>query len=267
VQVALKYPMWGHRKIAWLCRHEHGLQIADASCLRILREAGLTLPVDYVRERRDLAGARREAFVELPRRRNRVWQMDFFELETSGGGTWRSGDVIDYATKLVLAGPVTATQTTGDAIASVALALATATELLGRALLEDLTDSMTGEVTPIFLVTDNGPCFKSSGFARYLDSRPELRHIRTRRRSPQTNGVIERYHGAIKIEALWRDLPADGAEMTQMVDDFRELYNHIRPHETLAGARPIERYLADPDITPSDDINATAPTRQNVRIP
>jgi len=232
-----------------------------------LREAGLTLPVDFVRERRDLAGARREAFVELPRRRNRVWQMDFFELETSGGGTWRSGDVIDYATKLVLAGPVTATQTTGDAIASVALALATATELLGRALLEDLTDSMTGEVTPIFLVTDNGPCFKSSGFARYLDSRPELRHIRTRRRSPQTNGVIERYHGAIKIEALWRDLPADGAEMTQMVDDFRELYNHIRPHETLAGARPIERYLADPDITPSDDINATAPTRQNVRIP
>lgn len=132
--------MWGHRKIAWLARHEHGLQIADSTCLRILREAGLTLPVDYVAERRDLAGARREAFVELPIRRNRVWQMDFFELETSGGGTWRSGDVIDYATKLVLAGPVTATQTTRDAIASVGLALATAAgELLGRPLLEDLT--------------------------------------------------------------------------------------------------------------------------------
>jgi putative transposase len=108
--VALKYPMWGHRKVAWLCRHEHGLQVADATCLRILREAGLTLPVDYVRERRDLAGARRAAFVESPTRRNRVWQMDFFELETSGGGTWRSGDIIDYATKLVLAGPVTPTR-------------------------------------------------------------------------------------------------------------------------------------------------------------
>ena len=86
VELALKYPMWGHRKIAWLARHEHGLQVAEATCLRILREAGLILPVDYVRERRDLAGARREAFVELPTRRNRVWQMDFFELETSGGG-------------------------------------------------------------------------------------------------------------------------------------------------------------------------------------
>jgi hypothetical protein len=40
-------------------------------------------------------------------------------VETSGGGTWRSGNVIDYATKLALAGPATATQTTRDAIDSV----------------------------------------------------------------------------------------------------------------------------------------------------
>lgn len=265
--VAIKYPMWGHRKIAWLCRHEHGLDVADATCLRILREAGLTLPVDYVRERRDLAGARREAFLELPTRRNRVWQMDFFELETSGGGTWRSGDVIDYATKLVLAGPVTATQTTRDAIDSVIQALAAADELLDRPLIDDLTDPTTGEITPIFLVTDNGPCFKSTGFTRYIDGRPELRHIRTRRRSPQTNGVIERYHGAIKIEALWRDLPADGAEMTTMVQAFRQLYNTVRPHETLAGARPIEAFLADPNDTPPNAINAPVQTGQSVRIP
>ena len=267
IGIAVKYPMWGHRKVAWLCRHEHGLLVAEATCLRILREAGLTLPVDYARERRDLAGARREAFVDLPTRRNRVWQMDFFELETSGGGTWRSGDVIDYATKLVLAGPVTATQTTRDAIDSVQIALDAAAQLLGRPLIEDLTDPETGEPMAIFLVSDNGPCFKSAGFARFIDSRPELRHVRTRKRSPQTNGVIERYHGAIKIEALWRELPADGAEMTVMVDDFRQLYNHVRPHETLAGARPIERYLADPDTAPSDDANATASTRQDVRIP
>ena len=65
--------------------------------------------------------------------------MDFFELETAGGGTWRCGDVIDYATKLVLAGPVTATQTTRDAIAAVKAARAQAHDLLGRALLDDVT--------------------------------------------------------------------------------------------------------------------------------
>jgi len=186
---------------------------------------------------------------------------------TSGGGTWRSGDVIDYATKTVLAGPVTATQTHRDAIASVQLALDAAAELLGRPLLEDLTDPSTREVTPIFLVTDNGPCFKAAAFARFIASRPELTHIRTRKRSPQTNGVIERYHGAIKIEQLWRQLSADGNEMTTMVADFRELYNHVRPHENLAGDRPIERYLAPPDAATPDAPNATLSTRQTVRIP
>ena len=46
--------MWGHRKIAWLWRHD-GLQVTDASCLRVLRDHGLVLSVDYARERRDLA--------------------------------------------------------------------------------------------------------------------------------------------------------------------------------------------------------------------
>ena len=262
VAMALAFPMWGHRKIAWLCRHD-GVAVSDATCLRVLRDSGLVLPVDYVRERRDLAKARREAFVTIPTRRNRVWQTDFFELETSGGGTWRSGDVIDYVTKLVLAGPVTATQTTRDAISAIEDARAQVHDLLGRALLDDVTNTSTGEVTPVIVVSDNGPCYKSHAFTRYIASRPELTHVRTRRRSPQTNGVIERYHGAIQIEHLWRQLPADGAEMTQMVEAFRQLYNTIRPHETLAGARPIERYLADP----ADDPTATAPTRQSVRIP
>ena len=193
--------------------------------------------------------------------------MDFFELETSGGGTWRSGDVIDYATKLVLAGPVTATQTHRDAIASVMAAIEQAEQLLGCPLLEDLTDPITGELTPIYLVTDNGPCFKAAAFARFIASRPELTHVRTRKRSPQTNPVIERYHGAIKIEWLWRDLPADGAETSVMVADFRELYNDVRPHEYLTGDRPRDRYLAEPIGPTSDDPSATLPTRQTVRIP
>jgi len=167
---------------------------------------------------------------------------------------------------MVLAGPVTATQTHRDAIASVQLALARAAELLGRPLLEDLTDRATGEVTPIYLVTDNGPCFRAAAFARFIASRPELTHIRTRRRSPQTNGVIERYHGAIKIEALWRELPADGTEMTRMVDEFCHLYNDVRPHEYLDGDRPTDRYLAEPTAPPSNEPTAPLPTRQPARI-
>ena len=65
--------------------------------------------------------------------------------------------------------------------------------------------------------------------------------------------------------------------MTTMVAEFRELYNHVRPHEHLAGDRPIERYLAPPDAAadadadadaePSHTPNAPLPTRQSARIP
>lgn len=47
----------------------------------------------------------------------------------------------------------------------------------------------------MILVTDNGPCYKSTDFARFIASRPELRHVRTRRYAPQTNGVERFNHG------------------------------------------------------------------------
>ena len=52
-----------------------------------------------------------------------------------------------------------------------------------------------------------------------------------------------------------------------MVKDFRRLFNEIHPHETLAGDRPIERYLADPDGHPTEPESATASTHQNAQIP
>ena len=56
------------------------------------------------------AAARREVFVDLRVRRNRVWQADFSTFETTSEGTWRLCGVVDYATKIALACPVTTTQ-------------------------------------------------------------------------------------------------------------------------------------------------------------
>jgi putative transposase len=67
----------------------------------------------------------------------------------------------------------------------VELALAEAERLLaGPTLLEYLTDPDTGEVVSITLVTDNGGPFRSFRFGAVVASRPELRHVRTRVRSP-----------------------------------------------------------------------------------
>ena len=102
---------------------------------------------------------------------------------------------------------------------------------------------MTGEIRPIALVTDNGPCFKSVRFAAYIEKRPELIHIRTRRKSPGQNGVRERAFGSLKYEHLYRLEIDDGHTLGVEVESYRQLFNHIRPHEAIDMRRPLHVHL------------------------
>lgn len=256
-QLALEWPAWGHRKI-WALLAVDGHRTSQSTVLRALKARGLIQPAGYQRERRELARARREAFVEPVTRRNRVWQMDFSEFETAGQGVWNLGGIVDYAGKLVLGCPISATKTARDAIAALEHARERAAELLDRPLIEDLVDTETGELVPLILVTDNGSCFRAADFARHLRARPEFRHVRTRVKSPETNGQVERFFQAIKYEHLYRHDIADGLDLTAHIAGYLDTYNLIRPHETLGFARPIDAYLADPDT-----LVPTRPTAAN----
>jgi transposase InsO family protein len=170
--------------------------------------------------------------------------------------------VVDYVGKVCLACPVTATKTWRDAVAALEDARSAAHDLLGRPPLEDVTDPDSGEIVPVIVVTDTGSAYRAAGFARYIASRPELRHVRTRVKSPETNGVVERFFGAIKVKQLWRELPDDGPAMAAAVADHLTLYNTGRPHQALGQRFPLAAYTAP--LTPSD---APLPTRQTVPFP
>jgi putative transposase len=159
------------------------------------------------------------------------------------GGTWRIGGIADYWSKLELGYHVATTQNHRDAIETVELALAETKLLLGRSLLELVTDRETGEVRPVAVVTDNGPCFKSTRFAAFVDKHPELIHIRTKRKSPGQNGVRERAFGSLKYEHLYRYEIDDGYDLGLHVERYRQLFNHVRPHHSLAGRRPLDVHL------------------------
>lgn len=242
IAYADRFPAWGHRKLAMLMRVD-GHQAPDSTVLRALKRTGRVLPVDYQAERRQHAEARRAAFVVPPSGPNQVWQLDFSEFETRQGGTWRIGGVADYWSKLELGWHVSTTQNHRDAIETVQLAFAESERLLGRPLRELLADPETGEIQPITLVTDNGPCFKSVRFAVYIERRPELIHIRTRRKSPNQNGVRERAFGSLKYEHLYRLEIDDGFDLGREVETYRQLFNTIRPHEALAMHRPLDVHL------------------------
>jgi transposase InsO family protein len=246
---AADWPAWGHRKIHWMMEAD-GHTVSRSSVERAMRRRRLLQPIDYQGERRKLAKARKAAFADPPSRPNQVWQLDFSEYETTSGGIWRLAGVTDYFTKLEHGWHIAPTCTRADAIEAVKLAIAEAERLGGEPLADLLPlHPETGEPVRIKLVTDNGGAFKGAAFARFIASRPELLHIRTRAKSPGQNGVRERAFGSLKYEHLYRIEIEDLPTLAREAEHYRHVFNHIRPHEALAGHRPIEVYN-DPSLHP-----------------
>ena len=250
-KLAGEWPAWGHRKIWAMGRYDGWDLGSQSSVRRAMARRDLLQPVRYQAQRRQLAKARRAVFVQPPTRRNRVWQADFSEYETTTEGTWQLGGVVDYVAKAALACPVTATQTATDLCAAFDAAQTSAEQLLGRPLLKNCVDVDTGELDPVVVVTDNGPAMKSAAVARWFAARPHFTHVRTRHRSPHTNGVVERWFEALKYERLYREEIATGIDLAAHVTDFLTEYNAVRPHEALDWRRPLDAYLTDPTLKPN----------------
>ncbi len=70
--------------------------------------------------------------------------------------------------------------------------------------------------------------------------------MRTRHYAPQTNGVVERFNQTLKYEHLYRLDIANGQHLVDEVEAYREVFNRVRPHESLGLTPPLGTYLADP---------------------
>ena len=154
------------------------------------------------------------------------------------GPGYRVSGATDYWSKLELGWHVSPTQNHRDAIETVEIALRETERLLDKTLLEIVTDHYTGEVRPVALVTDNGPCFKAARFAAFIDRHPELMHIRTKRKSPGQNGVRERAFGSLKYEHLYREEIDGGHQLGLETERYRQLFNTIRHTEHWAAGCP-----------------------------
>jgi transposase InsO family protein len=249
------WPAWGYRKIAALMRAD-GHPVTNSSVQRALRRRGLLLPQGFRADRKSWAVLRRKVFRDPPTQRNRVWQTDFSEFETTNGGIWRICAVIDYATKYCLAVTVTPTARGADALHCLHVAVAEAQCLLNlddlrtdRGVMDilDAAENVIGQApAPIAVVSDNGPCYRGKTFrTAFTSDDPLLRHVRTRIKSPQTNGVIERFFGTLKYEHLYRGYIGDGDALDMETHRFQTIYNTIRPHQTLADHTPNQAYLTN----------------------
>lgn len=124
---------------------------------------------------------------------------------------------------------------------------------------------------PLTLLCDNGNPWgtsQSMGYTKFevwlMDLGILTKHCRIRR--PQTLGKDERFNGTLKRELLKHRNIEDFAHAQQQFDEFRDFYNHERPHHALSLDTPISRYSRSkrklPDAIEKWEYNPEFTTRQ-----
>ena len=211
-QLCERYPWWGYKRIAVLARRTLRLSLSDGCTYRIMRELGL-----LQRRVKTSAGYRqaRYLFDLLPQGPNQVWQMDITYLALPQQG-WYVVTVIDYYSRYLLGCYLTPFQNAAAVVHGLSLAIQEAERIHG---------SLLGSPT---LVTDNGACFLSRKFRTYVQSR--FHHVRIQYRTPQQLGLLERFHGTLKLEEIYWRYYDNPQEARTGLESFRYRYNYQRPH-------------------------------------
>lgn len=109
---------------------------------------------------------------------------------------------------------------------------------------------------PAMSLTDNGLVYTGRQRAFDADFEANLRALGTRTvnsspRHPQTCGKIERFWQTLKKWLRARPAPATVAELNTLLVQFRDYYNHHRPHRALRGATPAEAFTATDKARPA----------------
>jgi transposase InsO family protein len=167
-------------------------------------------------------------FELLPSRPNDLWQADVTYIHIPGHGWRYAVTVIDYYSRYLLAVHLTASYSASEITHALDLARAVAERIHGP-LIKDP-----------FLVTDNGSSFIGKTATKYYDGR--FSHVRIRYRTPTQLGLLERFHRTLKQEEVYWRLYESPLEARSRLQEFRDRYNHRRPHWALmpqAGRDPL----------------------------
>ena len=224
-----RHPTWGARKLRAVLDHTQPATAwpAPSTITALLRRHGLVPP----RRRRRLA--ERAAWAHGPltpaREPNDVWTADFKgEFRLARGPYCFPLTIADLASRYVLA---------LDALPSTA----------GLGTQAQFQRAFTRYGLPRVIRTDNGVPFGAPVGLGGLSTlavwwiRLGIRPERIAKGAPQQNGAHERMHRTLKAEATRPPAPTL-ARQQQRFDHWRRTFNEERPHESLADARPAERY-------------------------
>jgi transposase InsO family protein len=221
VDLRTEHPEYGTRKVRDVLARFEQIGVSETQVRRILHEEGL------------IRGMSPKAPREHPPRRferakpGEMWQSDIFTFLLRKHERLYMVAFMDDCSRYIV----------GHAIAH---------HQKSTLVLEALNRAIAAYGCPKEILTDQGRQYTAwrgeTDFERELD-RHGIHHLKSRPQHPETVGKLERWWKTLWDEFLSRTVFADFDDCLRRVKLYVDYYNFKRPHQSLEGMTPSDRYF------------------------
>lgn len=223
----------------------HGIVLADATVWRILSRRGQITPHPNKRPRSSWRRFSRD-------RPNECWQGDDTHYFMASGQEVRIINIVDDHSRLN--------------VDSLAVA-----QCRSALIWESFCRGASRHGVPAEFLNDNGRAWISDEvvapviFQQHL-GRLGVHQIHSSPYHPQTCGKVERFHQTQRRYLDAHPTAATIAELQELLDSFRGLYNEQRPHRAIGRRTPASVWAAKPPATPARRFGVEPPTIAACRV-
>jgi putative transposase len=219
VALSQQNPRYGYRRV-WALLGREGWAVNKKRVQRLWREAGLKVPATRERKRRRLGSSENGCTRRRAEYIDHVWSYDFAMDTTEDGRRLKVMPVVDEYTRECLS-------LEGQRLIKACGVIDT----LRRLFIE------RGE--PDYIRSDNGPEFIAEALKEWL-AISGVKTLYIEPGTPWENAYSETFISRLRDELLERELFANLKEAQVLLEDYREHYNHRRPHGALGYLTPAE---------------------------
>ena len=214
-RIAKERRRFGYRRINVMLQRE-GIYMNHKKLRRIYAEEKLQVRRRGGRKR--ALGTRRP--MEVPDGPNQRWSLDFVSDAFTDCRRFRILTVVDDFTKECVA-------------------LVPDTSISGLRVTRELDQAIAERGMPNTIVSDNGTEFTSMAILKWVQENGiDWHYIQPGK--PTQNAFIESFNGKLRDECLNETLFASLVEASEVLENWKEDYNHQRPHSSIDYLTPNE---------------------------
>jgi putative transposase len=218
LELVRRHPRYGYRRIWALLRRE-GWRVNRKRVHRLWRKQGLKVPGKQRKKRR--LGSSANSCVRRPAEyKDHVWAWDFLHDRTTDGRALKWFTLVDEYTRECLALEVRRGMTAG-------------------AVNEVLAGVVRERGAPLHIRSDNGPEFIAKAIRSWMRG-AGLETLYIEPGAPWENGYAESFNSKVRDELLNAEEFVSLLEARVLAKEWRQEYNHVRPHSSLGYRTPAE---------------------------